>query len=129
MRQKSQVHLSRRERQIMDVIYCAGRATVAEVLDKLPDPPSYSAVRAMLRVLEGKGHLRHEQYAAAYTYLPTVPAETARRSAVKHLLQTFFHGSAALAMASLLDESQSKLSQAELDQIARMIATAGKEGR
>jgi predicted transcriptional regulator len=129
MKSKSQIHLSRRERQIMDIIYRTGRATVAEVLDQLPDPPSYSAVRAMLRVLEEKGHLRHEQHAAAFTYLPTLPAETARRSAVKHLLQTFFGGSAERAMAALLDESQTKLSQTELDKIAQMIETARKEGR
>src|SRR5262245_65537883 len=85
--------LSRRERQIMEVIYRRGQSTAAEVLEGLPDPPSYSAVRAMLRVLEEKGHLRHEQNGPRYVFLPTVPREQARRSALKQLVQTFFDGS------------------------------------
>jgi BlaI family penicillinase repressor len=121
--------LSRRERQIMDVVYRRGQATAAEVLAELPDPPSYSAVRALMKVLESKGHLRHQQQGPAYLYLPTVPADTARRSAVRHLLQTYFGGSAERAMAALLDASQAKLSQAELDRIGRLIETAKKEGR
>ena len=87
--------LSRRERQIMDVVYRLGRATAAEVQEGLPDPPSYSAVRALLRVLEEKGHLRHEQDGPRNVYVPTVPRDAARSSAVRALLETFFGGSRA----------------------------------
>jgi predicted transcriptional regulator len=121
--------LSRRERQIMEVIYRRGRATAAEVLEGLPDPPSYSAVRAMLRVLEEKGHLRHEQDGPRYMFLPTVPREQARRSAMKQLVQTFFDGSTEQAVAALLDEADRRLSDAELARLARLIAQARKEGR
>ena len=113
----------------MDIVYRQGRATAAEVLEALPDPPSYSAVRALLRVLEDKGHLRHEQEGASYVYRPTVSRETASRSAVKHLMQTFFGGSAERAMAALLDVSSSKISKEELERIAELIETAKKEGR
>src|SRR5690349_12580974 len=92
--------LSRRERQIMDVIYRRGQATVAEVLEELPDPPSYSAVRALVRVLEEKGHLRHEERGPRYVFIPTVPREAARRSALKQLVQTFFEGSTEQAMTA-----------------------------
>src|SRR3954454_18922271 len=101
--------LSRRERQIMDVIYRRGRATAAEVLEGLPDPPSYSAVRAMLRVLEEKGHLRHASQGPRYLFMPTVPREKARRSALKQLVQTFFDGSTEQAVAALLDLSSRAL--------------------
>ena len=121
--------LSRRERQIMDVIYGRGQATAAEVLEGLPDPPSYSAVRAMLRVLEEKGHLRHEQQGPRYVFLPTVPREQARQSALKQLVQTFFDGSTEQAVAALLDQSARALSDAELDRLARLIDQARKEGR
>ena len=121
--------LSRRERQIMDAIYRRGQATSAEVLVDLPDPPSYSAVRAMLRVLEEKGHLRHEQQGPRYVFLPTVPREKARRSALKQLMQTFFDGSAEQTVAALLDLSASKLSDAELDRLSQLINQARKEGR
>src|SRR5918998_48866 len=114
--------LSRRERQIMDVIYRRGRATAAEVLDGLPAPPSYSAVRAMLRVLEEKGHLRHESRGPRYVFLPTVPREKARKSALKQLVQTFFDGSTAQAVATLLDLSASKLSDEELDRLSKLIS-------
>ncbi|HWC00925.1 MAG TPA: BlaI/MecI/CopY family transcriptional regulator, partial [Bryobacteraceae bacterium] len=97
--------LSRRERQIMDILYRSGRATVAEVHAALPDRPSYSAVRAMLRVLEEKGHVRHEEQGLRYVFAPTVPREKATRSAVRHLLETFFNGSAEQAVAALLDAS------------------------
>src|SRR3954454_4403067 len=113
--------LSRRERQIMDVIYRLGRATAAEVMGGLPDPPSYSAVRAMLRVLEEKGHLRHESRGAQYVFLPTVPREKARRSALKQLVQTFFDGSTEQAVAALLDLSASNLSHDELDRLSDLI--------
>ena len=113
----------------MDVLYRRGRATAADVLEGIADPPSYSAVRALLRVLEDKGHVRHEQEGAAYVYLPTVSRDAASRSAVKHLVQTFFEGSAERAMAALLDVSQSKLSKDELARISQLIAAAKKEGR
>ena len=120
--------LSRRERQIMDSIYRRGRATAAEVLEDIPDPPSYSAVRAMLRLLEEKGHLRHEQDGPRYVFLPTVARDRARRSALKHVVRTFFDGSATDAVAALLDGDRS-LSHSELDRLAEMIEQARKEGR
>ena len=125
----SQKNLSRRERQIMDIIYQLGQATAAEVLDNLPDPPSYSAVRAMLKILEDKGHVRHKQQGPRYVFLPKVSREKAKRSAVKHLLQTFFDGSAASAVATLLDVSRSDLSNADLDRLNSLISQAKKEGR
>ena len=125
----SQKNLSRRERQIMDIIYQFGQATAAEVLENLPDPPSYSAVRAMLKILEDKGHLRHKQQGPRYVFLPKVSREKAKRSAVKHLLQTFFDGSAESAVATLLDVSRSDLSNADLDRLNRLISQAKKEGR
>jgi BlaI family transcriptional regulator, penicillinase repressor len=128
VRRASALHLSRRERQIMDIIYRSGRATASEVLAALPDPPSYSAVRAMLRVLEDKGHLRHESQGLAYVYVPTVSPETARRSAVSHLMRTFFDGSPERAVAAVLQASE-KLSRDELDRIAALIEAARKEGR
>ena len=121
--------LSRRERQIMDVIYARGRATVAEVREGLPDPPSYSAVRALLRILEEKGHLRHEQEGPRYVFLPTVPPDKARESALRHLLRTFFDGSAEGAVAALLDLEAGELSPEEYDRLAARIEQARKEGR
>jgi predicted transcriptional regulator len=121
--------LSRRERQIMDVLYREGRATAADVLDRLPDPPSYSAVRAMLRVLEEKGHARHEQDGPRYVYVPMVPRETARRSALRHLVSTFFDGSTEAAMAALLDMSDARMSPADLKRLSKMIDQAKEEGR
>lgn len=121
--------LSRRERQIMDVIYRRTRATAAEVMEDLPDPPSYSAVRAMLRVLEEKGYLRHEQSGPRYVFLPTVPREKASRSALKRLVKTFFGGSTEQTVAALLDMSAEKLSGEELDRLADLIDRARKEGR
>src|SRR5919106_6368802 len=100
--------LSRRERQIMDVLYTNGRATAAEVQLAMPEAPSYSAVRAMLRILEEKGHVRHDQDGPRYVYLPTVPRENAKRSALRHMLHTFFDGSAEQAISALLDEPSSK---------------------
>jgi predicted transcriptional regulator len=119
--------LSRRERQIMDVIYARGQATAADVVTDLPDAPSYSAVRALLRILEEKGHLRHQQEGTRYIYLPMVPRDRARRSAMRNLVRTFFDGSAAQAAAALLD--QAKLSDEEFDRLAALIAKARKEGR
>lgn len=123
------IHLSRRERQIMDVIYQLGQATAAEVMERLPDPPSYSAVRAMLRLLEEKGHLQHKQDGPRYIFKPTLAHDKARRSALKHLVETFFEGSAEQAVAALLDLSKSKLSDDVLDRLAQMIEQAKKEGR
>src|ERR671912_2868700 len=120
--------LSRRERQIIDILYARGRATAADVQAALPEPPSYSAVRAMLRILEDKGHVRHEQDGPRYVYLPTVARDNAKRSALRHMLQTFFDGSAEQAISALLDESSAKLSPAELDRLARMIDSARRTG-
>jgi predicted transcriptional regulator len=128
MAKETNAMLSRREREIMDVIYRAGRATAAEVLDQLADPPSYSAVRALLRVLEEKGHLRHEEDGPRYVFVPTVPRERARTSALRQVLHTFFDGSTEQAVAALLD-MRSKLSDAELDRLSQIIADARKEGR
>ena len=121
--------LSRRERQIMDILYQRGRASAQEVMENLPDSPGYSAVRAMLRVLEEKGHARNEEEGLRYIFLPTVPRERAKRSAVKHLLQTFFDGSAAQAVAALLDASAPGLSREELDRLAELIDKARREGK
>jgi predicted transcriptional regulator len=121
--------LSRRERQIMDIIYRRGRATAAEVLADLPDPPSYSAVRALLRVLEDKGHLRHEQDGPRYLFVPTVGRDRARRSALKQLVRTFFDGSVEEAAAALLDMSRDRLAPDELDRLSTLIEKARKEGR
>jgi BlaI family transcriptional regulator, penicillinase repressor len=121
--------LSRRERQIMDVIYRRGRATASEVLEDLPDPPSYSAVRALLRILEEKGHLDHAQDGPRYVYSPRVRPETARRSALRHLVDTFFRGSASDAVAALLDLSAGKLSDDDLERLAKQIEQSRKEGR
>jgi predicted transcriptional regulator len=120
--------LSRRERQILDILYQAGQATAAEVQAALPDPPSYSAVRALLRILEEKGHVRHEQDGPRYIYLPTVARDNAQRSALRHILQTFFNGSAEQAISALLDDGSTRLSSAELDRLARLIEDARKGG-
>lgn len=120
--------LSRRERQIVDILYAQGRATAADVQAALPDPPSYSAVRAMLRILEEKGHVRHEQDGPRYVYVPTVARDNAKRSALRHMLQTFFDGSAEQAISALLDESSTRLSDRELDRLARMIEQARRTG-
>jgi len=125
---KSATGLSRRERQIMDVIYRRGRATAAEVLEDIPDPPSYSAVRAMLRLLEEKGHVRHEQDGPRYVFLPIVNRDRARKSALTHVVRTFFDGSATEAVAALLNDG-GKLSDAELDRLSAMIEQAREEGR
>ena len=129
MSKEANAQLSRREREIMDVIYRAGRASAAEVLDQLADPPGYSAVRALLRVLEEKGHIRHEEDGPRYVFLPTVPLERARQSALRQLLHTFFDGSTEQAVAALLDLSSTRLSDAELARLSRLLADARKEGR
>jgi predicted transcriptional regulator len=121
--------LSRRERQIMDVLYERGRATAAEILAALPDPPSYSAIRALIKVLEDKGHVKHQEDGPRYVFTPSVPRSKARRNAVKHLLQTFFDDSAGEAVASLLGASSTKLKPEELDKIEDLIARAREENR
>jgi predicted transcriptional regulator len=121
--------LSRRERQIMEVIYAQGRATAAEVRENLPDPPSYSAVRAMLRILEDKGHLSHESDGPRYVFMPTIPREQARETALRRLVHTFFGGSSENAVAALLDLDEEALDSEALERIARRITEARKEGR
>lgn len=122
-------HLSRRERQIMDVLFRRGRATVAEVQEALPDPPGYSAVRALLRILEGKGHIRHEEEGPRYVYVPRVDREKARQSALRHLVQTFFDGSVAQTAAALLDQGGRDLSDDDLERLSATIARARGEER
>ena len=119
--------LARRERQIMDVLYKLERATVAEVLRKLADQPSYSTVRAQLRILEEKGHVRHEEHGLRYVYVPTVPRDIARRSALRHLVETFFEGSAENLVATLLGGKISRISREELDRLACLFAKDRKE--
>ena len=121
--------LSRRERQIMDFLFRHGAATVAEVMDGIPDPPGYSAVRAMLRTLEEKGHVRHQEEGRAYVYAPVVRKEAARRSALAHLLSTFYDNSTEEAVAALLDLKKSHLSARELDRLAELVERAKREGR
>jgi len=120
--------VSRRERQILDVLYRAGQATAADVQRLIPDPPSYSAVRALLRILEAKGHIRHEQDGSRYVYLPRVGRERVKRPALRHLLNTFFEGSATQAIAAILDDSAGQLSDEDLDRLQSMIDRARKDG-
>jgi predicted transcriptional regulator len=121
--------LSRRERQIMDVLYRLESATAAEVMENLPDAPGYSAVRALLRILEQKGHVRHEEESGKYVFMPIVKREKAKRSALRHLVQTFFDGSTEDAVAALLDSPSSKLSESELDRLQQLIDKARKGGK
>ena len=123
------LNLSRRERQIMDAIYRLGRATAAEVLENMPEPPGYSAVRAMLRLLEEKGYLRHDQEGSRYVYLPTLSRDKARQSALKQLMQTFFDNSTEQAVSALLDMSKSRMSDEELERLSVLIEKAKTEGR
>jgi predicted transcriptional regulator len=125
----AQAQLSRRERQIMDVVYRLGKAAVSDVLERLPDPPSYSAVRALMRILEEKGHLSHEQDGPRYVYLPTVPRDAAQASALSHLVRTFFGGSAEAAVAALLDLPEHGMNEGELDRLSRLIEEARGQGR
>lgn len=121
--------LSRRERQIMDVLHRLRRATAAQVQEEMPDPPSYSAVRAHLRILEEKGHVVHLTDGPRYVYEATVPRETERVSAVKHLVRTFFDGSTEAAMVALLDASEQKMSSKQREELLKRIADARKAGR
>jgi len=122
-------NLSRRERHIMDVLYKLQRATAAEVLRALRDKPHYSTVRAQLRVLEEKGHVRHEEDGVRYVYAPTVPRDRARRSALRHLVDTFFEGSAEKVVAALLGRGASRITKEELDRLAHLISKNRKESR
>ena len=126
MKKDGHRNLSRRERQIMDILYQRGRATAAEIHAAMADAPTYSAVRAKLRVLEEKGHVRHEEEALRYVYLPTVARDTARRSALRHMVSTFFEGSVEDAVAALLDLSAAHLKDEDLDRIARIIEETRK---
>lgn len=120
--------LSRRERQIMDVLFRQGRATAAEVMAQLPNEPSYSTVRTQLRVLEQKGHVRHDDDGVRFVYMPVVARHAARKSALRHVVETFFEGSPEKAVAALLGTDGAKLSGEQLDRIATLIARARKDG-
>lgn len=128
-KRKGPQELGRRERQIMDAVYQLGEASVGDVLERLPDPPSYSAVRTMIRLLERKGYLRHRKAGVKYVYRPTEPHESASRSAIGHLLDTFFGGSASDAVAALLDVSSKRLSDADYRRMQQLIEDARREGR
>jgi BlaI family transcriptional regulator, penicillinase repressor len=123
--------LTRRERQIMDILYRRGRATAGEVMDDLSGNPNYSTVRTQLRVLEEKGHVRHEEHGLRYVYSPAVPRSSARKSALRHLVDTFFDGSAEGAVAALLGGEGTKLSDEQLDRIADLVkeSKAGRAGQ
>jgi predicted transcriptional regulator len=121
--------LSRRERQIMEILYQRGKASASEVRETMSDAPSYSAVRAMLRILEEKGHVAHEADGLKYVYVPVVAHDKARRSAVKHLLDTFFGNSPEQVVAALLDVSSRRLTREELDRMSQMIEQAKREGK
>ena len=121
--------LSRREREMMNIIFRAGKASATEVLEAMADPPSYSAVRATLRVLEQKGHLKHQHDGTRYVYTPTVNRDKARNSALDQLLATFFEGSVASVVTTLLEKSKDQLTPDELDRLSKLIAAARKEGR
>lgn len=126
---KTTSHLSRRERQILDVLFTRGHASATEILGAIDDPPSNSSMRTLLRVLEDKGHVKHEEVGRVYVYTPTVPLETARRSAVNHLIETFFDGSIESVVATMLKVRRNKLSTDEAERIARMIESAARQGR
>jgi predicted transcriptional regulator len=122
------LNLTRRERQIMDILYRRGHATAGEVLQDLTGDPSYSTVRAQLRVLEEKGHVQHEEHGLRYVYVPTVPRHEVRQSALKHLVETFFEGSTHKVVAALLGSDGARVSREELDRIAEMVEKARKKG-
>ena len=129
MKPESHTKLGSRERQIMEVVYRLGRATVAEVLAQLEDPPSYSAVRAMLRILEDKGHLRHIQDGPRYLYLPVVSGDRARRSILQDVVKRLFDNSTEKAVAALLESSSERMSDAELERLRRLIDSSRRQGR
>ena len=126
---KSHQNLTRRERQIMDIVYRRGQATVTEGLEELPEAPTYSAVRAMLRKLEEKGHLKHDAHGARYVYEATLPREEARDGALERLVRTFFDDSPSKTVAALLDMKAEELTDTDLDELARLIADARGKGQ
>jgi predicted transcriptional regulator len=128
MRQSTHIVLTRRERQIMDILYRRGRATAADVMKDLSGDPNYSTVRTQLRVLEEKGHVRHDAEGLRYVYVPAVPRHAARRSALKHLVETFFDGSAEQVVAAVLGGEASKLSEEDIARIADLVEKARKGG-
>jgi predicted transcriptional regulator len=127
MSPKAPTELSRRERQILDLLHRLGRATAAEVQEALPDPPSYSAVRTHLRILEEKGHVRHEQDGPRYVFRPTASLQSARKRALAHLLSTFFGGSVEEAVAALIGTKEGKLSAAEVTRLRKLIDESKRE--
>src|SRR6266446_9870046 len=129
MTRASLVNLTRRERQIMDILYRRSRATAGEVMADLPGEPSYSTVRAQLRVLEEKGHVHHEEVGLRYVYVPTAPRHEVRQSALKHLVDTFFEGSTQKVVAALLGSDGARVSQEELERIAELVEKARKSGK
>ena len=128
MAKSPHVTLTRRERQIMDVLFRRGRATASQVMQELPGGPSYSTVRTQLRVLEDKGHVRHEEEGPRYVYMPAVPRHAARKSALRHLVNTFFDGSTEKVVAALLGGEGTRLTDEELKRVADLVAKAQKEG-
>lgn len=129
MTKPSPTTLTRREREIMDILYRRSRATAAEVLEDMDSPPTYSAVRALLRILEEEGHVKHVQDGPRYIYMPAVARTDARKSALSHLVSTFFEGSVEQAMVALVESSKAKLSKEELERLSQLIEKAKKEGR
>lgn len=125
----SKPDLSRRERQVMDIVYCLGEASATDIHEALPDPPTFSATRAVIRTLEQKGHIRHREEGLRYLYLPVIPVEKARKSAVAHMVSTFFNGSPARLMAALIDSSDKKISNEELKSLEALIQRARKEAK
>ena len=121
--------LTKRERQIVDVLYRLGRATAAEIMAAVPGAPTYSTVRTQLRVLEAKGHVKHEEQGLRYVYMPTVPRSAARKSALRHVVETFFDGSSAKAVAALLGGEASRVSDDDLDRIAEILKNARGDAR
>jgi predicted transcriptional regulator len=128
MHMGNELHLSRRERQIMDILHARAAVTVAEIRAAMPDAPGYSAVRALLRILEEKGHVKHHQDGPRYVYLPRASRAAASRSALKRLVATFFQGSVTETVAALLESADTKLSEAELEQLRQLIKQAKTEG-
>ena len=129
MTKPSPATFTRREREIMDILYRRERATAAEVLEDMTNAPTYSAVRALLRILEDEGHIKHVQDGPRYVYLPAVARTDARKSALSHVVATFFDGSVEEAVVALVESSRSKLSKDELERLSQLIAKAKKEGR
>jgi BlaI family transcriptional regulator, penicillinase repressor len=121
--------LTKRERQIVDALYRLGRATAAEIMAAVPGAPTYSTIRTQLRVLEAKGHVRHEEHGLRYVYMPTVPRSAARKSALKHVVETFFEGSSAKAVAALLGGEASRMSDEDLERIADILKSARGDAR